>query len=142
MGMIPESVIRRWLEVALPLVSIGLLTLHFRPDYVPPALTADPGHSLLLWVVRGMLWAMLGIWGFSALVVVFFLLYAPVYLLNRTAMLIGEGGWVDRREVRFYIACFLLLGLLIFLAWWAPNYALVLFVLMAGCGPVLWRLLV
>ncbi len=142
MGMIPESVIRRWLEVVLPLVSVGLLTLHFRPDYLPQVVTADPGQSLFLWALRGMLWALVGIWGFSALVVAFFLLYSPVYVLNRTAMLFGEGGWVDRREVRFYLACFLLLCLLVFLAWWAPNYALMLFVLMAGFGPVLWRLLV
>ena len=142
MEIVPETVIRRWLEVLLPVVSAGLLTVHFYPEYVPSALIEDPGRSLLLWVARAVLWAVLGIWGFSALIVVFFLLYSPVYLLNRAAMLMGEGGWVDRREVRFYLACALLLALLIVLVWWIPSYALVLFVLMAGCGPIMWRVLV
>jgi len=137
MGLIPESLIRRWLEILLPLVSLGLLIVQFRPELVPQTLTANPEQSLPLLVMRGMLWAMLGIWGLSALIVAFFLLYSPIYLLNRTAMLVGEGGWVDKREVRFYIGCFLLLCLLVLLAWWVWVYAVVLFVLMAGFGPVL-----
>jgi hypothetical protein len=142
MGMIPESLVRRWLEVLLPLVSLGILTVHFHPEYLPPAILEDPGTSILLLLGRALLWAVLGIWALSALIVAFFLLYSPVYLLNRSAMLIGEGGWVDRREVRFYLLCFLLLCILSFLAWWHFDYFVVLGVLMAGFGPVMWRAMV
>jgi hypothetical protein len=142
MGMIPESLVRRWLEILLPLVSLGVLTVQFHPEYLPPALLEDPGGSILLLLARALLWAVLGIWALSALIVAFFLLYSPVYLLNRSAMLIGEGGWVDRREVRFYILCFALLCVLGALAYWQPPYALGLYILMAGFGPVMWRVMV
>jgi hypothetical protein len=142
MGMIPESLVRRWLEIVLPLVSLGILTVHFHPEYLPPALLEDPGGSILLLLGRALLWAVLGIWALSALIVVFFLLYSPIYLLNRSAMLIGEGGWVDRREVRFYLLCFVLLCIVILLAWWRLDYFVVVGVLIAGFGPVMWRVLV
>lgn len=142
MGMIPESLVRRWLEILLPLVSLGILTVHFHPEYLPSALLEDPGSSIPLLLGRALLWAVLGVWALSALIVAFFLLYSPVYLLNRSAMLIGEGGWVDRREVRFYLLCFMLLCVLGLLAYWQPPYALGLYILMAGFGPVMWRALV
>ncbi len=142
MGMIPESLVRRWLEILLPLVSLGILTVHFHPEYLPSALLEDPGSSIPLLLGRALLWAVLGVWALSALIVAFFLLYSPVYLLNRSAMLIGEGGWVDRREVRFYLLCFLLLCALSFLVWWRFDYFVVVAVLMAGFGPVMWRALV
>ncbi|HET8578891.1 MAG TPA: hypothetical protein VFO18_17475 [Methylomirabilota bacterium] len=142
MGIIPESVVRRWLEVLLPLVSLGLLLYIFHPEYLPHVLIEDPGGSPLRIVVLAIVFGVLGVLGLSAVTVTFFLLYAPIYLLNRFTMLIGEGGWVDRREVRFYLLCLLLLLVLAFLIWWTPIYALVLFVLMAGCGPIMWRVLV
>ena len=40
--------------------------------------------------------------------VVFFLVYSPIYLVNKLPHLIGKGGWLDKREVRFYLACFAL----------------------------------
>jgi len=56
--------------------------------------------------------------------------------------LVGKGGWLDRREVRFYLACFALVCLLVILMTWSFDAAGVLFVILAGFGPVFWRLLV
>jgi hypothetical protein len=65
-----------------------------------------------------------------------------VYLLGKSPMLIGKGGWVDWRELRFYFACFVTLCVLAGLLAWDMPVGLVLFALVAGCGPVFWRLLV
>ncbi len=43
----------------------------------------------------------------------FFLVYSPIYLINKAPHLLGKGGWLDRREVRFYLACFALVCLLV-----------------------------
>ena len=62
-------------------------------------------------------------------------------------VLVGKGGWTDRREIRFYGLCFLLLCLMIVLIavslmagdWrWAGSVFLVL----TGFAPVVWRALV
>jgi len=57
--------------------------------------------SPLAWVAWGMVGALTGILGLWALIVAFFLLYPPVYLLGKAPLLIGRSGWVDRREARF-----------------------------------------
>jgi hypothetical protein len=142
MRVIPRVVVRRWLEVVLPLISLGMLVWQYRPQSIPAIFVQDPGQDLFLWVVRAMVFAMLGVWGFSALVVAFFLLFSPVYVINKSPHLVGKGGWLDRREVRFYLLCALLLVLLIVLLYVAFDWAVVLFVLLAGFGPVVWRLLV
>ncbi len=143
MQMIPRAVIRRWFEVLLPAASLLLLVLVFRPEYVPPELREEPGRSLVRWVIRGMFFGVLGVWGFSALIVLFFLLYSPIYLINKSPHLVGKGGWLDKREVRFYALCFLLLSLLIALfLLWSHDVAVALFVVLAGLGPLVWRLLV
>lgn len=142
MRLIPRAVIRRWLEVLLPLISLGMLVMRFRREYIPVTFVQEPGQDLFLWVVRAMVFAMLGVWGFSALVVAFFLLYSPIYLINKSPHLVGKGGWLDRREVRFYLLCALLLAVLIVLLnSWFDGF-LVLFVVLAGLGPLVWRLLV
>src|SRR5262245_31636288 len=95
MGMVVQSVVRRWLEVLLPLYTAGLLLVWFRAEYTPAVLTESVGESPLpglAWAVVGALGGILGLW---ALIVGFFLLYSPFYLFGRLPMLI-QGGWVDR----------------------------------------------
>ena len=93
-------------------------------------------------MLRGIVFGLMGILGFSALVVAFFLLYSPIYLINKLPHLIGKGGWLDRREVRFYLACFALVCLLVTLFTWSADAFFIMLVLMAGFGPLIWRLLV
>ncbi|HEY7869235.1 MAG TPA: hypothetical protein VIF59_08405 [Methylomirabilota bacterium] len=144
MGLIPRVIVRRWLEMMLALVSLGILYFNYRPETMPRALdlSTDTGLTLWDWIFRGMAFGLLGIWGFSALVVGFFLLYSPIYIINKAPHLIGKGGWLDRREVRFYLACFALVCLLVVLLLRSFDAAGVLFVVLAGFGPMVWRLLV
>jgi hypothetical protein len=69
-------------------------------------------------------------------------MYSPIYIINKVPHLVGKGGWLDRREVRFYLACFALVCLLVILMTRSFDAAGVLFVILAGFGPVFWRLLV
>jgi hypothetical protein len=142
MSLIPRVIVRRWLEAVLALVSLAMLYFYRNPEMVPRALTEDTNLTLWDWVFRGMVFGMLGVWGFSALIVLFFLLYSPIYLINKAPHLVGKGGWLDRREVRFYLACFALVCMLVILLTRSFDAAGVLFVLLAGFGPVVWRLLV
>jgi hypothetical protein len=142
MSLIPRVIVRRWLEVTLALVSLAMLYFYRNPEMMPRALTEDTNLTLWDWILRGMVFGMLGVWGFSALVVLFFLLYSPIYLINKAPHLVGKGGWLDRRELRFYLACFALVCLLVILFTRSFDAAGVLFILLAGFGPVVWRLLV
>jgi hypothetical protein len=54
----------------------------------------------------------------------------------------GKGGWMDRREVRFYLACFALVCLLVVLLTRSFDTAGVMVILLAGFGPMVWRILV
>jgi putative copper export protein len=141
-GSVRQSVVRRWLEVVLPLYAVALITVWFHAEYTPPILTASISESPLpamAWAVVGALGGLLGLW---ALIIAFFLLYSPIYLIGKLPRLLGGGGWVDWREVRFYLACFGLLCLLAALAYWEPAVGLTAFAVAAGCGPVFWRVLV
>jgi hypothetical protein len=141
-GGVVQSAFRRWLEVLLPIYTGALVVVWFRPEHTPDVFTRSMGLSPLPWLAWGAAGAMLGVLALWSLIVAFFLLYSPVYLLGKTPMLVGKGGWVDRRELRFYGACFLLLCVLAALAYWDVPAALVVFSTAAGCGPVFWRLLV
>jgi|SRR6185295_11757614 hypothetical protein len=144
MGFIPRVIVRRWLESVLALVSIAMLYINQHPEAMPRALDLknDANLTLMDWVFRGMVFGLLGVWGFSGLIVVFFLLYSPIYLINKVPHLVGKGGWLDKREVRFYLACFALVCLLLALFTHSLDAAAILFVLLAGFGPLVWRLLV
>jgi hypothetical protein len=144
MGFIPRVIVRRWLESVLALVSIAMLYINQHPEAMPRALDLknDANLTLMDWVFRGMVFGLLGVWGFSGLIVVFFLLYSPIYLINKVPHLVGKGGWLDKREVRFYLACFALVCLLLALFTHSLDAAATLFVLLAGFGPLVWRLLV
>ena len=130
---------RRWLEVLLPLYTLALLYVYFRPESIPQSLAEGNEQAIWPWAVWGVVGAMSGVLALSGLFVAFFLLYSPVYLAARTAVLVGKGGWVDRRELRFYSACFVLLCFLITIAILSPVVAAALFVLIAGSAHLLWR---
>jgi hypothetical protein len=142
MGSVMQSVVRRWLEVLLPLYAVALIIVWFRAEYTPTILTESMSESPLpgmAWAVVGALTGILGLW---AVIVSFFLLYSPFYLLGKLPLLVGKGGWVDRREVRFYLACFAMLCVLAALLYWELPVGLTVFAVASGFGPVFWRLLV
>jgi len=121
-----------------------MLYLNQHPEALPRALDLKNDANLTLWdwIFRGMVFGLLGVWGFSGVIVLFFLLYSPIYLINKVPRLVGKGGWLDKREVRFYLACFALVCLLLALFTRSLDAAAILFVLLAGFGPLVWRLLV
>ncbi len=142
MGSVMQSVVRRWLEVLLPLYAVALIIVWFRAEYTPTILTESMSESPLpgmAWAVVGALTGILGLW---AVIVTFFLLYSPFYLLGKLPVLVGKGGWVDRREMRFYLACFAMLCVLVALLYWELPVGLTVFAVASGFGPVFWRLLV
>ena len=142
LGSVRESMIRRWLEVLLPLYTVCFLVVAAHPEYMPHVLTQnvwDSPSAFAGWTVVG---AMMGILILWALIAGFFLAYAPAYLVSRLARVL-QHGWVDRREMFFYAACFAMLCLLASLAcFWSATGAGMIFVLVSGFGPVLWRWLV
>ena len=144
MSLIPRVVVRRWLETLLALFSLAVLYVKQHREAMPRALDLkdDTNLSLLDWLFRGVVFGMMGVLGFSALVVIFFLVYSPIYLVNKLPHLVGKGGWLDKREVRFYLACFALICLLVSLFAWSSEAFTMLLVLLAGFGPLVWRLLV
>jgi hypothetical protein len=144
MSLLPRVVVRRWLEAVMAVVSLAMLYFYSHPERIPPALslTEDANLTLWDWIFRGISFALLGVWGFSGIIVIFFLLYSPIYLINKAPHLVGKGGWLDKREVRFYLACFALVLLLFALLTHSLDAAGFLFVLLAGFGPMVWRLLV
>jgi hypothetical protein len=144
MSLIPRVIVRRWLETLLAVFSLAVIYVDRHRELMPRALdlTSDANLTLWDWLFRGMVFGMMGILSFSALVVVFFLVYSPIYLINKVPHLVGKGGWLDKREVRFYLACFALICLLVTLLTWSTEAFTILLVLLAGFGPLVWRLLV
>ena len=130
---------RTWLEILLPLYTIALLYVYFHPQSIPQSLADSGEQSLFPWAVWGVVGAMSGILALSALFVAFFLLYSPVYLAARGMLLVGKGGWADKRELRFYSVCFVLLCMLLALAIMSPVAAAAIFVLIAGSAHLFWR---
>lgn len=130
---------RRSIEVLLPVYSIAVVFFYFRPDYLPWT-PASFTESVAPWAVWAGMALMSGLLAVSGMMLAFFLLYSPLYLATRSLML-GHRKWVDRREMRFYIACFILLCFLAGLTIWHPVMAGTIFVLMAGSAHILWRAL-
>jgi len=142
LGVVRQSLVRRWLEVVLPAYTLAFLGVWLWPEYMPRVLGQGLNDSVLPWISWALVGAMTGILLLWALIITFFLLYSPFYLLGKIPMLFGRGAWVDRRELQFYVCCCLLLGLLVCLLVWDPRKALIAFTLVSGCGPVFWRYVV
>ena len=144
MSLIPRVIVRRWLEGLLAFFSLAVLFFDRHQDQIPRALSLKDDTNLTLWdwILRGVVFGMFGILGFSLLVVAFFLIYSPIYLINKAPHLVGKGGWLDRREVCFYLACFALVCLLVAFFTQSSEAFKILVVLLAGFGPIVWRFLV
>lgn len=142
LGAVRQSVLRRWLEVLLPVYTVVSLFVWLHQEYMPAVLAESMSESPLPWIGWALVGGMTGILGLWVLIVAFFLLYSPFYLLGRAPMLLGRGPWVDWRELRFYLSCFVLLCLLAAVSYSDGWTGLTVFVLVSGCGPVFWRFLV
>ena len=98
MGSVIQSVVRRWLEVLLPLYAVALIVVWFRAEYTPTVLTDSMSESPLpgmAWAVVGALGGILGLW---ALIISFFLLYSPFYLLGSSRYSSAKaGGWTGEK---------------------------------------------
>jgi hypothetical protein len=137
----PRSVRWAWLEMVLPLFATAVLVVFHKPQYVPTVFV-ESATTPLAWVAWALLGAMGGVLSFSGLLVLFFLLYSPVYLAGKAPMLMGKGAWTDRREVRFYGLCFLILCALLVLLVWDWRWCVSALLLITGFAPTLWRALV
>lgn len=137
----PPSPKRAWLELVLPLFAAVFLLVFLKPQYIPH-IFVESATTPVAWVAWAVLGAAGGVMAFSGLLVAFFLLYSPVYLVAKAPMLTGKGGWTDRREVRFYGLCFFILCVLLALLVWDWRVFVSAFLLVAGFGPVFWRTLV
>ncbi len=137
-----QSVVRRWLEVLLPVYTLWFVVVWYHREYMPAVLGGSMSESPVPWVAWAVVGAMTGILILWALIVAFFILYSPFYLFGKASMLLGRGAWVDKREFRFYVCCFVLLCLLAALFYWDPWKGFTAFTLVSGCGPVFWRYLV
>jgi len=135
-----------WLEWVLPLCAAAALVVMLRPVYVPRLLTGT-ATTPAAWIAWALVGALGGVMLFSALLVAFFLLYSPIYLASKAPLLVGKGGWTDRREVRFYGLCFTLLVVLAALAvvWLVTGdwrWIASVFLALTGFAPLIWRGLV
>jgi hypothetical protein len=137
----PRSAKWAWLEIVLPLFATALLVVFHKPDYIPRIFT-ESATSPVAWVAWAILGALGGITAFSGLLVAFFLLYSPVYLVSKAPMILGKGVWTDRREVRFYGLCFVILCVLLALVVFDWRWFVSAFLLLTGFAPMFWRALV
>jgi amino acid permease len=133
---------RTWVELVLPLYSVFAVFVYFRPNALPLGFEETVGRTALIWLMWAGVAALTGILAISALFLTFYLLYSPFYLLNQLRRLGGPSKWVDKRELRFYVCCFLLLCVLAGLAVVNPTAAVVSFTILAGSAQVLWRVLI
>ena len=133
---------RPWMELILPLYALGLTIVYYRPQALPPAIEEKLVDGMFSWMLWGIVGALSGILALSALFLAFYLMYSPVYLIENAKRILDPHAWVDHREVRFYLGCFLTLACLLGLAWVHPDAALVSFVLLSGSAQFLWRFLV
>ena len=144
-GILPEIGLRPrrpWMEVVLPVYSLLMILLYYRPRLLVPVMGDALPHGILWWGLWMIIGAIGGLLALSALFLAFSLLYSPVYLVANVRRILDPQAWVDRREVRFYVGCFVILCGLIALAFLHPKAALASFVLLAGFAQSLWRLLV
>jgi di/tricarboxylate transporter len=139
-----ETKTRSWAEFLLPIYAVALIYIYFRPETVPHQTEGGAVGAVVVWSVWAVIGTLAGILAISALVVAFYLLYSPIYLMhygNRLVWAHKSGTvWTDRREVQFYALCFVILCALGGLALYDPMTAAVAFVLLAGVAPLAWRI--
>jgi hypothetical protein len=133
---------RYWIEVLLPLYSLAAVVVYLRPGMMPASLDDGALQSAVAWIVWAAVGALTGVLGISALFLTFYLIYSPIYLASQIGRLVGPSKWIDRRELRFYLWCFLVLCVLGGMALVSPTAAIVTFTLLAGSAQLLWRVLV
>lgn len=137
----PRAAKWAWLELVMPLLALGLLVGLFKREYVP-RIFLETATTPAAWVAWALVGAGGGVLMFSALFVLFFLVYSPIYLAGKLPMLTGQGGWADQREIRFYGLCFIMLVVLLGLFVWDWRWCVAAFLLVTGFAPSLWRVLV
>ena len=123
-------------EGILPLYAALLVTGYFHPEQLPIDLSESGVVRWAMWVIAG---ALGGILLLSAALLLFFMVYAPFYLVSKAWYALTGGRWVDRAEIRFYLLACAFLVLLVLLASWDPNWAAMTFVILAGFTLHLWR---
>lgn len=133
---------RPWMELVLPLYALAMVIIYYRPQALPPAIEDKLVDGMFRWVLWGIVGALGGVLALSAFFLAFYLLYSPFYLVENARRILDPQAWVDQREVRFYIGCFLVLCGLLMLVVVNPDAALVSFTLLAGSAQFLWRFLV
>ena len=135
---------RSWAEFLMPVYAMALIYIYFRPEMVPHHSEEGTFEALLVWSAWAVIGTLAGILAISAFVVAFYLLYSPFYLVrygNRMVWAHRSGAvWTDRREVQFYVVCFLVLCGLAGLALYDPTTAAITFVLLSGVAPLAWRI--
>ena len=132
---------RAWLELLMPVFAAALLVVFHKPQYMPRVFVAG-ATSPVDWAAWAALGAMGGVLFIFGLMVVFFLLYSPIYLVGKASILMGGSGWIDPREVRFYIFSLVMLVVLLGLLLWDWRWFVSAFLLVTGFAPTLWRALV
>ena len=142
LGVVHRSMIRRWLEIVLPFWALGFLVVLLRPEYAPAFLSERPSDTLLPWLGWAVVGAMSGVLVLWAVILTFFVVYSPFYLMRVVPTWFAGNTWVDKRELGFYTCCFLLLAMLVFLLVWDPEKALIAFVMVSGLGPAFCRYIV
>lgn len=133
---------RPWMELVLPLYALAMVIIYYRPQALPPGIEDKLVDGMFRWVLWGIVGALGGVLALSAFFLAFYLLYSPFYLVENARRILDPQAWVDQREVRFYIGCFLVLCGLLMLVVVNPDAALVSFTLLAGSAQFLWRFLV
>lgn len=133
---------RPWMDVILPFYSLVMVVVHYRPQVLVPVLDDPLTHGIFWWGLWVIVGALGGLLALSALFLAFALVYSPVYLIGNVGRILDPQAWLDRREVRFYVGCFVILCGLIAIALVQPEVALASFILLAGFAQVLWRFLI
>ena len=59
-----------------------------------------------------------------------------------SSMIVGKSAWTDRREVRFYGLCLVVLCVLLALVVWDWRWFVSAFLVVTGFAPIFWRALV
>jgi hypothetical protein len=135
---------RSWAEFVLPVYAVVLIYIYLRPEMLPQRAEEGALEAVVVWSVWAVIGTLAGILAISALVVAFYLLYSPIYLMQSAGrqFFAQQSGtvWTDPREAQFYWICLFVLGMLGGLALYDPLTAAIVFVLLAGLAPLLWRI--